>query len=57
MKCMLYSSKYEAVAVPGRVGVEECYLYLISLGSARPFVSFFWWGRGLFFPIDETRFS
>ena len=38
MKCMLYSSKYEAVAVPGRVGVEECYLYLILLGSARLFV-------------------
>ena len=29
MRCMIYRSKYEAVAVPGRVVVEECSLDLI----------------------------
>ena len=36
--------------------MEECSLDLIFLlGTARPFV--FLVGEGLFFPIDETRFS
>ena len=45
-----------SVAVPGRVGMEECSLVLIFLlGAARPFG--FLVGEGLFFPTDETRFS
>ena len=58
---MIYSSKYEAILkilllyLVYRVDVEECYLYLILLGSARTFV--FLVGEGLFFPIDETRCS
>ena len=48
MKCMIYSSKYEAIAVPGRVGMEECSLDLnFLLGAPRPFV--FLVGVGLFF--------
>ena len=60
MKCMIYSSKYETVAVPGRVVVERCSLDLIFLirGSYCQLDHLgFWWGRGFFFPIDETRFS
>ena len=37
--------------------MEECSLDLIYLlGAARPF-DFLVGGEGLFFPIDETRFS
>ena len=45
-----------SIAVPGRVGVEECSLDLIFLlGAARPFG--FLVGEGRFIPIDETIFS
>ena len=47
MKCMIYKAQ-NSVAVPGRVGVEECSLDLIFLlGAARPFG--FLVGEGLFF--------
>ena len=47
------------VAVPGIVAVEECSLDLIFYkGQLLPARQFgFLMGEGLFFPIDETRFS
>ena len=63
MKCMIYSSKYEAIlkillAVPGRVGMEECSLeWIFLLGTARPFGFLMWEALLFFLPTDETRFS
>ena len=43
-------------AVPGRLGMEECSLdFIFLLGQLDHLV--FWWERGCFFPINETRFS
>ena len=46
MKCMVYGSKYGAVAVPDRVGMAECSLDLIFLIRDRPFVFLVWGGGG-----------
>ena len=49
MECMINSSKYEAVAVPGRVGMEECSLDLIYFYKGQLDYLVFWLGMGCFF--------
>ena len=41
---------YNAVVIPGRVGMEECSLDLIFFLKLETDHLFFWLGQGMFFP-------
>ena len=52
MKCMIYGSKYVTIlkiAVPGRVGMEECSLYLFLFKLRGMPFGFLVGGQGMIF--------